>query len=104
MSRINSALLCLVAVMALPQAAAAVDIGNGEKLAKRWCAACHVVASDQVHGNTQVAPFSAIAKTPSLDAGKIAFYLLLPHPKMPDIDLSRNEAADLAAYIATQGR
>jgi hypothetical protein len=27
--------------------------------------------------------------------------LLDPHPKMPDMALSRAEAADLAAYIAT---
>jgi hypothetical protein len=27
--------------------------------------------------------------------------LLEPHPKMPNMSLSRTEAADLAAYIAT---
>jgi mono/diheme cytochrome c family protein len=104
MNRVIPALLFLVAVTALPQAAAAADVAKGERLAKRWCAACHVVASDQAHGNTQVAPFSAIAKTPSLDAAKLALYLLLPHPKMPDMNLSRAEAADLAAYIAAQSR
>ena len=104
MNRLVPALLFLVAVTALPHAAVAADAANGEKLAKRWCAACHVVAPDQVHGNTQVAPFSAIAKTPGLDAAKIALYLLLPHPKMPDMNLSRSEAANLAAYIASQGR
>jgi len=104
MNRLVPALLFLVAITALPHAAAAADAANGEKLAKRWCAACHVVAPDQVHGNTQVAPFSAIAKTPGLDAAKIALYLLLPHPKMPDMNLSRSEAADLATYIASQGR
>jgi hypothetical protein len=30
-----------------------------------------------------------------------AFFLLEPHPKMPNMQLSRSEAADLAAYIAT---
>src|SRR5471030_671326 len=57
MSRIIPGLLLLIAVTALPQAALAADAANGEKLAKRWCAACHVVASDQKSGNTQVAPF-----------------------------------------------
>jgi mono/diheme cytochrome c family protein len=104
MHRSLTALLVLAAVMALPRVAAAANVANGERLAKRWCAACHIVASDQTHGNTQVAPFSAIAKTPGLDAGKIAFFLLLPHPKMPDMSLTRDEAADLAAYIASQGR
>lgn len=103
MRRITSGLLLLIAVTALPQAALAADAANGEKLAKRWCAACHVVATDQKSGNTQVAPFSAIAKEPAFDAAKLALYLLLPHPKMPDMNLTRSEAADLTAYIVSQG-
>jgi hypothetical protein len=31
----------------------------------------------------------------------LALFLLLPHPKMPDMSLSRSEAADLAAYIVS---
>ena len=86
---------------AVPSARAA-DADNGERMARRWCASCHVVATDQRQGNTQVAPFSAIAKTPGLDAAKLALFLLLPHPQIPDMALSRAEAADLAAYIAGQ--
>ena len=82
----------------------AADAQQGEVLAKRWCAACHVVASDQQRANGQAPPFSAIGKTPGFDAAKLALYLLLPHPKMPDMNLSRGEAADLAAYIASQGK
>ena len=104
MSRIISGLVLLTAVTALSQAAVAASATNGERLAKRWCAACHVVASDQKSGNTQVAPFSTIAKMPGFDAAKLALYLLLPHPKMPDMNLSRDEAADLTAYIVSQGR
>jgi mono/diheme cytochrome c family protein len=104
MSRIIPGLLMLVAVIALPYAALAADAANGERLAKRWCAACHVVATDQKSGNTQVAPFSAIAKEPGFDSARLALYLLLPHPKMPDMNLTRNEAADLTAYIVSQGR
>jgi len=104
MSRLFAALLSSLFVVTLANAAAAADAGNGEKLAKRWCAACHVVAADQRQGTTQAAPFSAIAKQPGIDAARIALYLLLPHPKMPDMSLSRAEAADLAAFIAAQGR
>jgi mono/diheme cytochrome c family protein len=91
-------------VVTLANPAAAADAANGEKLATLWCAACHVVTTTQRHGSTQAAPFSEIAKEPGIDAAKIALYLLLPHPKMPDMNLSRSEAADLAAYIETQGR
>jgi mono/diheme cytochrome c family protein len=104
MSRMTQVLFLLVAVTVLPATARAADVAKGERLAKRWCAACHVVAADQKHGNTQVAPFSAIAKVPGFDAAKLALYLLNPHPKMPDMTLGRNEAADLAAYIVSQGK
>ena len=104
MNRMISGLVLLAAVTALSQTAIAANVANGERLAKRWCAACHVVAADQKSGNTQVAPFSTIAKLPGFDAGKLALYLLMPHPKMPDMNLSRDEAADLAAYIVLQGR
>jgi hypothetical protein len=29
------------------------------------------------------------------------FFLLEPHPKMPSMSLTRNEANDIAAYIGT---
>ena len=82
--------------------AMAADADHGFDLAKRWCAACHVVAADQQRANGQAPPFSAIAKTPDLDAAKLALFVMLPHPKMPDMNLSRAEAADIAAYIVTQ--
>ena len=104
MHRIAAALLSSLAVVTLAQVASAADAANGERLARRWCASCHVVATDQRQGNTQASPFSAMAKIPGLDAAKIALFLLAPHPPMPDMSLSRDEAADLAAYIEKQGR
>jgi mono/diheme cytochrome c family protein len=83
-------------------AAMAVDADNGERLAQRWCAACHVVSPDQRRANTDAPPFSTIARKPGFNASQVAFFLLVPHPRMPDMNLSRAEAADLAAYIAKQ--
>ncbi len=80
----------------------AADAYNGETLAHRWCAACHVVSATQHSAATdQAPPFATIAKIPGFDAAKVALFLLAPHPKMPDMELSRIEAGDLAAYIAT---
>ena len=100
------ALLCasLIAsvIVATTLPAFAADADNGERLAHRWCAACHVVSATQRQSTTdQASPFATIAKIPGFDAAKIALFLLDPHPKMPDMGLSRTEAADLAAYIAT---
>ena len=104
MTRLLAAFLSLITFLALPGLAVAADAANGEVLARRWCAACHVVSTDQQHANGQAPPFSAIAKTPDLEPSRLALFLLLPHPKMPDMALSRSEAADLAAYIQKQGK
>ncbi len=102
MRRAVVALLSVMFLGVLPQIAWAADARKGETLAKRWCAACHVVAADQQRGNTQAQPFSAIANKPDFEEAKLAYFLLAPHPVMPDMSLSRSEAADLAAYIKTQ--
>jgi|SRR5215475_7210724 len=97
------ALLLIAGVlMTLPRGASAADAGKGEILAKRWCAACHVVASDQQRGTIQAPPFSAIAGKSDFNETALAYFLLMPHPKMPDMSLTRSEAADLAAYIKSQ--
>ena len=93
---------CLIAaaIVAITPAFGA-DQDNGERLARRWCATCHVVASNQRAPTSEAPPFATLANRPGLDAAKLALFLLEPHPKMPNMGLSRTEAADLAAYIAT---
>jgi mono/diheme cytochrome c family protein len=101
MKRTIAALLSLTFFASLTTAAAAADADNGKRLAERWCASCHVVTSEQQHGSTQAPPFSEVAKKPHMDAPMLALFLLLPHPKMPDMNLSRIEAGDIAAYIVS---
>jgi mono/diheme cytochrome c family protein len=88
----------------LSMSSALADSDDGEKLARRWCAACHLVASDQQRTTTDAPPFATIARTPGFNREKLAYFLLEPHPKMPNMALSRSEAADLADYIAKLGR
>jgi mono/diheme cytochrome c family protein len=92
--------LAVVAIPATAVSAFVADPNHGESVVKRWCAECHMVAAGQ-KASTEAPPFSAIAKRPDFDAAKIAFFLLDPHPKMPNMQLSRAEVADVAAYIAT---
>ncbi len=81
--------------------AVAADADNGSRLARRWCAPCHVVSPNQTGVTGEAPPFASLARRPDFDAAKIALFLLDPHPKMPDMGLSRTETADLAAYMAT---
>ena len=95
-----SALLAVVTGL-YASAAVAADVGHGADLAKRWCASCHVVADDQKQASADVPSFHAIAREADFTPAKLAFFLLDPHPKMPDFPLSREEATDLAAYIGS---
>jgi mono/diheme cytochrome c family protein len=79
----------------------AADADQGATLAGRWCATCHVVDGDQKLASADVAPFATIAQKPDFSPEKVAAFLIEPHPKMPNFQLSRSEAADIAAYIAT---
>jgi mono/diheme cytochrome c family protein len=97
-------LIVISTVVAGPAITAArADPANGERLARQWCASCHVVAPDQKQASTDVPGFATIARTPGFDRNKMAFFLLDPHPKMPSMSLTRSEASDLADYIATLG-
>jgi len=82
----------------------AADVKNGSRLAERWCASCHIVSSTQVKGTDVTPSFASIAQRADFSTEKLAFFLLEPHPKMPNMSLSRDEAGDIAAYIATQRR
>jgi len=79
----------------------AADAQNGLRIAQRWCASFHVITAEQRTATDQAPPFRTIARIPNFDASKIALFLIDPHPKMPDMSLTRDDAADLAAYIAS---
>jgi mono/diheme cytochrome c family protein len=84
----------------LANTAVAADAANGERLAERWCSACHVVTSTQRQANADAPPFQEIAKRPAFSESGLTTFLLDPHAKMPNMNLTRTEAADIAAYIA----
>lgn len=79
----------------------AADADHGADIAKRWCASCHVVAGGQAAASADVPSFMSIARKPGFSPEGLAFFLLDPHPKMPNFPLSRAEAGDIAAYIGS---
>jgi mono/diheme cytochrome c family protein len=101
MYRFGLAFLLAALSSLAPSVLFAADVANGERVARRWCAPCHVVAPDQRSPTAEAAPFTSMARYPDFNAGQLALYLLTPHPRMPDMDLTRAEAADLVAYIAS---
>jgi mono/diheme cytochrome c family protein len=82
------------------KAPAKPDAQKGLALAQRWCATCHVISSEQSKGTDAAPSFQTLAKRAAFDAEQLAFFLLDPHPAMPKMALTRDEARDIAAYIA----
>jgi mono/diheme cytochrome c family protein len=76
----------------------AADAAHGATVAKRWCASCHVVASEQRTAVADAPSFADVARRRA-DDHALADFLADPHPKMPDMHLSRGEIADIVAYI-----
>ena len=98
-SRSRTLLLLLIALTVEHSSALATDAQRGNALAQLWCATCHLVAPQQGQASADVPSFASIAAQPGFNAARLALFLLDPHPKMPNMSLTRAEAADLAAYI-----
>ncbi len=80
---------------------AAADALQGEIIAERWCASCHLVSPAQDVGSDQVASFMQIARRDDLGADELRSFLQAPHPPMPDLQLTNQEIRALIAYIET---
>jgi mono/diheme cytochrome c family protein len=96
----HAALAVSLTLLALAGARAA-DAGNGERIAKSSCAACHIVDSSTMRREVADAPpFVVIARKFHFNADRLMLYLLEAHPRMNFV-LARREASDVAAYLST---
>jgi mono/diheme cytochrome c family protein len=96
---INSRLLAAGLVL-LPAPGFAQSVQNGEVLAIRWCANCHIVEARAASGRADSAPsFPAMAAWPNTTAQSLKANMTGKHGQMPNFSLTDAEEADLAAYI-----
>ena len=95
--------LSIVIFMLAATGCACADAANGERLAQRWCAPCHAVGRGETRASATAPALATIARSPDFSREKLAMLLLVFHPKMPDMLLTRNEASDLADYINALG-
>lgn len=77
---------------------------DGRRIAERWCAACHIVSSTQTKAQDGVATFAKIGAARDFDEKALTAFLASPHPRMPDMALSRPELAALVAWIKAEGK
>lgn len=79
------------------------DAKTGKQIAEKLCVSCHIVSSEAAGTSmpADVPPFVAIANKPGQTAQAIAGAIVIPHPPMPQIELTREEIGDVAEYILT---
>jgi mono/diheme cytochrome c family protein len=102
MLRIGSLAIVALVLGLASSFAFAADTAAGKALALSWCAACHLVAAEQDRVPTVAPPFATIANKPDFNTEQLARSIQFPHPQMPGRELAREQAADIAAYIATR--
>src|SRR5262249_3866986 len=78
---------------------ASADALNGERLAQQWCSPCHAVPGK----NGSAPALAVIAHNGEFTREKVAVSILLFHPTVLQATMTRNEATDLAEYIASLG-
>ncbi|MCC5978001.1 MAG: cytochrome c [Salinarimonas sp.] len=95
---LTGAAALLVFAVGSPDAARA-EAEDGRIIAERWCASCHLVGPGQDVASDQVPTFMQIAGDYDLDADELRRFLQMPHPPMPDMQLTHREIRSLIAYI-----
>ena len=93
-------ILLITATLLAAGAARAQDISNGKEIAQVWCSNCHRIDPKERKTARDTAPaFSDVARMKSTTETSLAAFLSTPHGRMPDLILSREEIADVSAYI-----
>jgi cytochrome c len=75
------------------------DIGSGHKLAERLCSNCHAVSSKTSSQSMPARSFEVLANQPGQSEIRLAGAIIIPHPAMPSVALTRGEIRDIVAYI-----
>jgi cytochrome c len=79
------------------------DPKKGRELAERVCSTCHIVSEQATSGavTADVPSFAAIADKPDQSLERLAGRIVIPHPPMPAIALTREEIVNVVSYIMT---
>jgi cytochrome c len=96
--------LALLLFAGAAASASAQDMASaraGQALAEQVCAACHAIGKDTISDRSlpQAPAFVTLANMPEMNAVSLSAFLITPHPTMPNLMLSSEEASDVIAYI-----
>ena len=96
----RSVILIVVMLAGCTSTASAADVERGRQFANRVCSVCHQISPSRGPGVPPAPPFASIAKSKQFRA-KQAKFLWEAHGTMPNLALTADEAADVAAYIGS---
>jgi cytochrome c len=100
MDHFGKAAACYLALAVMTCGAFGGDAQRGKRLAQLRCAACHIIGPGPGSEVAESPPFEVIGRKWGFNADTIVFALVGPHRRM-NFGLTRPEADDVAAYIAT---
>jgi len=101
-TKIFAAALAIALLLPAFQPAYALENpAKGKALAEQWCSSCHLVTPDQTSAKADAPPFMTIAKRSDKELERLSVFLIDPHPKMPNFNLSRQQITDILGYIRT---
>ncbi len=76
------------------------DKKQGRRLAKSLCVNCHDVSPEGRSTSSEAVPsFHDMANQNGQSREQLAGRIVIPHPEMPTIPLTRSEIRDIVAYI-----
>ncbi|MEZ5817688.1 MAG: cytochrome c [Hyphomicrobiaceae bacterium] len=76
------------------------DPAAGKTIAAKLCSNCHVTGEGPTGtARADVPAFKAIANRSTTTPERLAAAIILPHPAMPDVPLTRDEIRAVIAYI-----
>ena len=78
------------------------DPAAGRDIAGKLCSICHATDPDGA-GITRadVPSFRRIANVPTMTPDRLAIAIIIPHPEMPGVPLTRTEIRDIISYIVS---
>lgn len=98
MRLIDKAMVAAVALAVAGAPCLAQSPDEGHQLAKKLCSNCHAVDGMPV-ARADVPAFRSIANKPTTTPERLASAIVLPHPEMPNIPLTRAEIRAVITYI-----
>jgi mono/diheme cytochrome c family protein len=82
-------------------APAQIHAAEGERLARQWCASCHVIGETETGTVPQGPPTLRSVARSGMTAEQLRAFLINPHGAMPNLSLTRSEIDELITYIST---